>query len=212
MKLTLKKSVKLLLIFILSFLVFVVPVKLLASNTNITVDVNRVLADVSNNPVGMNMHFLLDETDISNPLKDMKIGSLRYPIGEIGDYYLFDKDKPANPKISVRDDYSKFYNADDGTWKNPLTFDEFMSICQSVGAEPFIVVGLDAIAYTGTAPHATDEEVLASAVEWVRYANIVKGYGIKYWEIGITRFHHFELIPFAPILIEGSTAFIALEN
>ncbi len=191
MKLTLTKSVQLLLLFIIPFLTFVISVKILTSTTtsttNITVDVNRVLSDVSNNPVGINMNFLRDKTNISDPLKNINIGSLRYPIGEIADYYLFDKDNPAKPKISVRDSnhwYSKLFNADDGTWKNPLTFDDFMGICKSVEAEPFIVVGIDAIAYTGTAPHANPEEVLEAAVDWVRYANIVKGYGIKYWEIG----------------------------
>jgi alpha-L-arabinofuranosidase len=186
LKLTKTKLVKLLLIFIISFSLSVLPVKTLLSTTQIRVDVNNVLSDVSNNPVGININFLRDNTQITNPLKDIKIGSLRYPIGELADYYLFDKDNPAKPKVAINDSslwFSKLFNAD-GTWKSKLSFDDFISICQSVGAEPFIMIGIDAIAYTGDAPHASPEEVLEAAVEWVRYANIVKGYGVKYWEIG----------------------------
>lgn len=188
MKLKTTKSVKLLLIFIISFSLMVIPVKTLASITKITVDVNNIISNVSNNPVGINMNFLKDNTQITNPLKEMKVGSLRYPMGEIADYYLFDKNNPAVPKVSLRDRnigiISAFTNSE-GKWpRRLLTFDDFMSISQSVGAEPFIVIGIDAVAYTGTAPHAIPEEVLEAAVEWVKYANLVKGYSIKYWEIG----------------------------
>ena len=62
MKLTTTKSVKLLLIFIISLSLIVIPVKIIVSTTNITVDVNNVLSDVSNNPVGINMNFLRDST------------------------------------------------------------------------------------------------------------------------------------------------------
>ena len=64
------------------------------------------------------------------------------------------------------------------------TSNRFMEICQATGAEPFIVVGIDAIAYRGNAPHATPEEVINGAASWVRYANLNRGYQIKHWEIG----------------------------
>ena len=190
MKLTIIKSAKLLLILLTSFLLFLLIATQITTTERIkliTVDVNNFLSDVSNNPVGINMNFLRDSTKITKSLKDMKVSSLRYPMGEIADYYLFDKDNPAVPKISLIDPnvwVSSLTNSE-GQWpKDLLTFDDFMSISQSVGSETFIVIGIDAIAYTGTSPHATPEEILEAAVEWVRYANIVKGYGIKYWEIG----------------------------
>ena len=186
MKFKIKKSVKLLLIFIISLSVIAIPVKTHATTTNITVDVNNVLSDVSNNSVGISMNFLRDNSKIITPLKKMNVGSLRYPMG-LGEHYLFDKNNPAEPKVSVKDSslwfVKNFVNAD-GAWKSPLNFDDFISISKSVGTEPFIVIGIGAIAYTGDAPHATPEEVLEAAVEWVRYANIVKGYNVKYWEIG----------------------------
>ena len=187
MKVTKRKVVKkLLFAFILSLFIILIIDSILASPTNVIVDVDRVLSDVSNNPVGISMNFLRDNTKIINPIKEMNIGSLRYPMG-LGKYYLFDTNNPAEPKVSVKDSnfwfVKNFVNAD-GVWKSPLNFDDFMSISQSVGAEPFIVIGIGAIAYTGDAPHATPEEVLQAAIEWVRYANIVKGYNVKYWEIG----------------------------
>ncbi len=187
MKLTITQSAKLLLIFIISFSLIVITLTTLASTTNIIVDVNNVLSDVSNNPVGININFLRDNTEITNPLKEMKVGSLRYPSPQ-GDFYLFNKDNPAAPKVSVQDEnywLTKSFAADDGTLKSPLiSFDDFMSISQSVGAEPFIVIGISAINYTGDSPYATPEEVLEAAVEWVKYANIIKGYNVKYWAIG----------------------------
>ena len=186
MKLKITKSVKLLLTCIISFSLSLILFKTQANTINIKVDVNHVLADVSNNPIGMNMNFLRDNTQITYPLKDIKVGSLRYPIGELADYYLFDKNNPARPQVSINDSslwFSKLFNSD-GIWNTKLSFDDFMSICGSVGAEPFIMVGIDAITYPGSSPHAKPEDVLEAAVEWVKYANIVKGYGIKYWEIG----------------------------
>ncbi len=52
-----------------------------------------------------------------------------------------------------------------------LGFSEFVSLARQVGAEPMITVNFG----TGTA---------AEAADWVRWANVEQGYGIKYWEIG----------------------------
>lgn len=160
--------------------------QVLASAQQITVDVNNVLADVANNPLGMNLNFLLDNENVVEPAQEIGIGSLRYPMGEIADYYLFDRNNPTKPKISIRDSsiwFSRFTDAD-GIWKNALNFDEFVNICRSLNAEPFVVVGIDALAYTKNSPHATSEEVLQAAIDWVEYANITQKYQIKYWEIG----------------------------
>ena len=176
-------------IFIFTFCCFCliyVKVPALTPPQQIIVDVTNVITNVSHNPIGINLNFLLDRGAVFTALKELNLGSLRYPIGEIADYYLFDRNNPTQPQISVQDPnlwFSQFTNVD-GTWKNPLDFDEFVSICSSLNAEPFITIGIDAIAYTGSSPHKTSEEVLQAAIDWVKYANIVKDYGIKYWEIG----------------------------
>jgi len=85
---------------------------------------------------------------------------------------------PANDPRWVRGG-SEFVHA-------PLDFDQFMAYCREVGAEPTVVVPLDAMyrpaSAGGTAP---DKQLLLdTAVAWVRYANLVKGYGVQHWELG----------------------------
>jgi alpha-L-arabinofuranosidase len=68
-----------------------------------------------------------------------------------------------------------------------LDFDEFMEISNAVGAEPILVVAYDcmykkAVSVSRMVP--TKEKLLKNAEEWVRYANIKKKYGVKYWMIG----------------------------
>ena len=189
MQLTKRKKTKLLIVFILTVLCFCLIVaksQILTSTQEIIVDVDRVIADFSSNPIGMNVNFLLDTESIVKLTQKLHIGSLRYPMGEIADYYLFDRNHPSKPKIAIRDSrfwLAKFTNTD-GTWKNPLDFDRFIRICHAVNAEPFVVVGIDALAYSGNSPHAASDEILQAAVDWVEYANMIKGYSVKYWEIG----------------------------
>ncbi|WP_447599253.1 hypothetical protein [Nitrospira sp. Nam80] len=61
-----------------------------------------------------------------------------------------------------------------------------MAIANELGAEPVLVVCYDSMYKPagdgGTAPDKS--RLLRTAVEWVRYANITKGYAVKYWEIG----------------------------
>jgi hypothetical protein len=60
----------------------------------------------------------------------------------------------------------------------PAQIDAFVAYCQSVGAEPILQVPLlsnDIDGGTSTAQ---------SAADMVTYANVTKGYGIRFWEIG----------------------------
>ncbi len=54
-----------------------------------------------------------------------------------------------------------------------MDFEEFMGICKSLTppAEPMITINF----FTGTTQEAAD---------WVYYANVYKGYNVKFWEIG----------------------------
>lgn len=168
----------------LASLFLVIAVSTSAKPTQLKVDVNRILADVSHQPLGIGLNFVGDQPNISAPLQEIKVGTLRFATNE---YYLFDQSEPNNPKVAIQDPRLwpvKSFSKPDGTWWGKLNFDDFMAVCQSTNAEPFIVVAIDAIAYQGNAPHAAPEEVLKSAVDWVNYANVVKGYQVKYWEIG----------------------------
>lgn len=178
------KLVTILLAFFFASLLLVVVESKPRQLTQLKVDVNHFLADVSDQPIGIGLNFVGDRPNISEPLKQMKVGTLRYATNE---YSLFDASKPNKSKVAIQDlDLwpVKSFAKPDGTWWDKLNFDNFMALCQSTNAEPFIVVGIDAIAYRGSAPHATPEEVIESAVAWVKYANIDQGYQVKYWEIG----------------------------
>lgn len=60
-----------------------------------------------------------------------------------------------------------------GGWDAPIDFEEFMAYAATLGpgVSPLIGVNFG----VGTAEEAA---------RWVHYANVVKGYGIKFWEIG----------------------------
>jgi hypothetical protein len=69
----------------------------------------------------------------------------------------------------------------DGTFNNDLDFDEFIALCRTTGAEPVIMVNLLSYREEGG---PTLEYLKQSAVEWVRYSNIVRKYNVTYWELG----------------------------
>ncbi len=176
-----------------------------AAATNIMINTDAVLADVSHNPIGINVNCYMDGEGHFSPkrstvdaLKAMGVKWLRYPGGEKSDMYLwsvppYDKPRPkmartgegcVTDRWSILDNYSTFkYDV--------LDFDEFVEMCRRVGAEPIIVVAADC--YLADYPEHctfTDRETfIETAVAWVRYSNIKKRYNIKYWMIGNESWH-----------------------
>ena len=160
-----------------------VAIPTLATGQEIVIDTTKVVAEVEHN-LGLGLNFIGDDPNIIQPLQELQLGTLRYATNE---YYLFDPQEPNVPKVAIQDPslwQVESFSKPDGTWWSKLSFDRFMEICQATNAEPFVVVSIDAIAYRGNAPHATPEEVIRAAAGWVKYANLVKGYQIKHWEIG----------------------------
>ena len=180
-----------------------------AAQDVITVDVTAVIADVSRKPIGINVNFLLDDdvnraaaiVSLADALKKAGVKYLRYPGGEKSDAYLWSVppyqsavptlarwasgDWPDNQEWPSYD--RQLVEADGRTFKvSPLDFDEFMAVCQEIGCVPTIVVCYDSMYKDaqpgGVAPGRA--ELLETAREWVRYANVTRKYGIKYWEIG----------------------------
>jgi len=166
---------------------------------------DSVLADVSHHPVGINLDYFMDddaylkpERSTADALKAMGVKYLRYPGGNKSDFYFFSKPpwEKSEPTLArtgkgavggrqkILKNYSEFA-------VDVLDFDEFMSICREVDAEPVICVAADEylVDYPEGCTWATREELINHAVEWVRYANIKKGYGIKYWMIGNESWH-----------------------
>jgi hypothetical protein len=123
----------------------------------VTVNARAGLARVPGTGVGVN-HAVWDARlgtdDVADLLKDAGVRMMRYPGGSYSDIYHWAD------------------NTAPGGYVAPDTdFDHFMSGVRRAGAQPIV------IANYGT---GTPEE----AAGWVRYANVTKDYGVKYWEIG----------------------------
>ena len=164
----------------------------------LTVDIAQVLSDVSVNPVGLNSCWLLNSDqwrpDAVPPFKDavrsMHLGSLRFPYGALGEFYLWHSGDYADAVNGLEPraicdfpegrDWSAFIKPD-GSFVNGMDFDEFLDICQGVNAEPVVMIPVTTCKLQGV---LSREQLKENAVEWVRYANKVRDYKITYWEIG----------------------------
>lgn len=96
----------------------------------------------------------LGTTGTSDLLKNAGVRMIRYPGGSYGDIYHW-----------------KTNTADGGYVAPDTDFDTFMASVRRIGAQPMIIANYG----TGTPQEAAD---------WVKYANVTKGYGAKYWTIG----------------------------
>ena len=175
----------------------------------LVVDVNSILSDVARRPLGININFLLDDDGnrpeairkLADGLRAAGVKYLRYPGGEKADGYLWSvppytasiptlaRWAPGEwPNNTEWPSYDRALVYSDGfTFRtDPLNFDEFMEICRQIDCVPTIVVCYDSI-YKPAQPGGfapSRSTVLQAAREWVRYANITRGYNVRYWEIG----------------------------
>ncbi|WP_226600043.1 cellulose-binding protein [Streptomyces violascens] len=129
-----------------------------APTVDITVDAGTSLGTLPSTAVGLNTAVYdshLNDTTASALMKAAGVRQLRYPGGSYADAYHW-----------------KTHTLEDGGWVAPGTdFDHFMATAKKVGAQPIITANYG----SGTAQEAAD---------WVKYANVDKHYGVKYWEIG----------------------------
>ncbi|NUT36068.1 MAG: alpha-L-arabinofuranosidase [Hamadaea sp.] len=123
----------------------------------VTVNTRAGLERVSDAAVGVN-HAIWDPQlgtpAVADLLKDAGVQLMRYPGGSYGDIYHW-----------------KTHTAPGGYVAPDTDFDTFMSGVRRAGAQAMVIANYG----TGTPQEAAD---------WVRYANIEKNYGVKYWEIG----------------------------
>ncbi|RLP96481.1 cellulose binding domain-containing protein [Micromonospora sp. CV4] len=123
----------------------------------VTVNARAGLATVPATALGVN-HAIWDQNlgtaETSDLLRDAGVRMMRYPGGSYADIYHW-----------------KDHTAPGGYVAPGTDFDTFMAAVQRVGAEPMIIANYG----TGTP---------AEAADWVRYANVTKGYGAKYWTVG----------------------------
>jgi cellulose binding protein with CBM2 domain/fibronectin type III domain protein len=128
-----------------------------ATSVDVTVNTLEGLGTIPTTGYGLNSAVWDSQMNVpavQGLLGQAGIGMLRYPGGSYGDIYNWQN------------------NTAPGGYVAPGTdFDSFMGTVKTVGAQPIL------IANYGT---GTPQEAAA----WVQYANVTKGYGDKYWEVG----------------------------
>jgi hypothetical protein len=130
------------------------------ANNAIAVNVNAadVLGTVPDIATGLNTATYdghLNDSAVPTAITGAGVTALRYPGGSTADAYHWQTN-----------------TLDDGGYIDPNDgFDDFMGIARKTGASPIITVNYG----SGTA---------AEAAAWVKYSNVTKQYGVKYWELG----------------------------
>ncbi|MEU5909352.1 cellulose binding domain-containing protein [Micromonospora sp. NPDC047527] len=123
----------------------------------VTVNARAGLATVPDTALGVN-HAIWDQNlgtaETSDLLRDAGVQMMRYPGGSYADIYHW-----------------KDHTAPGGYVAPNTDFDTFMAAVKRAGAQPMIIANYG----TGTP---------AEAADWVRYANVTKGYGTRYWTVG----------------------------
>jgi alpha-N-arabinofuranosidase len=162
------------------------------------------LADGASRKLGVNVNYLMDNDRDWRPAAAVSTGQalttlgarwLRFPGGEKSDSYLwshppYDRPVPSLARTGPSEwpaSDRRFTLDDNATYRiATLGFDDFIALCRRLNAEPICVVALDSCYKPATAGGRapTKAELLVNACEWVRYANVTKNYGVKYWEVG----------------------------
>ena len=128
-----------------------------AAPVTVTVNARAGLATVPDTALGVN-HAIWDSqlgtVEASDLLRAAGVQMMRYPGGSYADIYHW------------RD-----HTAPGGYVAPGTDFDTFMAGVRRAGAQPMIIANYG----TGTP---------AEAADWVRYANVTKKYGARYWTVG----------------------------
>ncbi|WP_282936201.1 hypothetical protein [Paenibacillus sp. RC67] len=181
------------------------------ANQNVTVNVYSILNDVSHSPLGVVSNHLFDsdlyhpnrQKTLSQSLQALGAGTVRFGEGEASDRYLWTgAPYPTAANSVLQPQLSYYYSTEhplttaekalinpDGTYKETQDFNEFMGVVNETGVQPFVIVGLDAMKATDADWFKTKAQLKEAAVEWVRYANVINGWNVKYWEIGNEPFY-----------------------
>lgn len=219
------------------FLLFISVLTKLKSQTILTVDTDTKLSDVSHNPTGYDLCWFLSEdtsfpnrtTSTEDAIINLGIGSIRWPYGHLADNYLWTWPLEKNPTV-LSPRTATINNLPHATrWPNFFTdvpgshselkdntqdFDEFMTLILNTKSkgkkrvEPVIMVNLLSYLYNGG---PTVETLVTSAANWVYYANTIKGYNIKYWQIGNEVESEIDFDIYYPLYIQFKNAMKAID-
>ena len=172
----------------------------MAAPAVIRIDPSQVIAHGAARRLGINVDYLMDDdhrlargTATAAAIHAMGLGYVRYPGGEKSDNYLWSAPPWHRPAPQAARAHAfpatdaRFFESDQRTARpGVLDFDEFMTLCRAAGVQPVICVAFDSM-YKPAKDEATPPskaQLLQNAVEWVRYANIEKGYAIRHWTLG----------------------------
>ncbi len=130
-----------------------------AEVVSVSVDATRSLGKIPETAFGINNAVwdgLLLDPALPGLLSRAGVRVMRYPGGSTSDVYHW--------QTNTTEPGQSYANPNN-------TFDAFMGVVRATGAQAMI---------TANYGSGTPEEAAA----WVRYANVTKGYGVRYWEIG----------------------------
>jgi len=176
------------------------------SATTISIEAGNVVKEVVPGPAGAVLCWLLDSdihrkrnTSFEDAMREMKVGSLRFPYGALSNNYLWhtppydDVSGGLRPKVATQSSspgrWSWAVN-NDGSFKGAMDFDEFMGLCIKQNTKPVVCVNVMSYKYNGGPSYSY---LKTSAVEWVLYANN-KGYEGIYWQLGNEQDHHRDIM------------------
>jgi len=174
-----------------------------AGAVEIVVDARKVLSNIEHKPGGFVTCWLLDSdrkrarpTSMTEVYRKLEVSSVRFPFGHLANNYLWTSPPyeratdGLTPRVaSMSHPPAKWEWAvnPDGTFIKDLDFDEFMEQCRKAAIEPVIVINVMAHKYPGG---PSLESLREAAVEWVRYANVTRDHGVRYWQLGNEQDHH----------------------
>ena len=124
---------------------------------NVTVNAQEGLGTIPSTGYGLNSAVWdsqMNVPQVQDLLQQAGVGMMRYPGGSYGDIYNWQNNTATGGFVASGTD-----------------FDSFMGTVKKIGAQPIIIAN-----YGTGSPQ--------EAAAWVQYANVTKGYGAKYWEIG----------------------------
>lgn len=158
-----------------------------SNQASLTVDASQAVRTIDPRLFGLNATIWDNDLTDANTVPDVEaaqIRILRFPGGSLSDGYHWQAnltDNITQYQSTTKPDLDNGPNNWGWSGVSGVSFDVFeTSLAEPVGAEVMITVN-----YGSGTP--------AEAAAWVKYANVTKGYGVKYWEIGNEEYGTWEI-------------------
>jgi alpha-N-arabinofuranosidase len=155
-----------------------------ADEVRVTVEASRVLGQISKYLTGFNIVYsettddLRAAGEITAYLRSMDAGILRFPGGEVTDYYHYSSPNYRRHKDIWQTDLNstKDYTTAADLDSNVMDVNEFLVLCRQIGAEPILGINIESGLLFGRVNDSINE-----AVDIVKYCNVTNNHNVKYW-------------------------------